>query len=54
MRRREAQRIIEERLRAGAKLVVAQEAEWSSIKRLQAKCHEGGIPAVLVPCPAGG
>ena len=44
----------EARVAAGGKLVVGQEADWASIKRLQARCHEAGVPSVLASCPSGG
>jgi hypothetical protein len=54
MQESQARAILEARVAAGGKLVVAQEADWASIKRLQARCHETGIPAVLANCPGGG
>jgi hypothetical protein len=50
----EARAILEARVEAGQTLVVAQEADWAGIKRLQARCHEAGVPAVLANCPKGG
>jgi hypothetical protein len=51
---RQARAIIEARIEAGGKLVVGQEADWASIKRLQLRCHEAGVPAVLGNSPSGG
>ena len=54
MHERQARELLEARVEAGGKLVVAQEADWASIKRLKLRCHEAGIPAVLGNCPSGG
>ena len=54
MHDRQARQILEARVEAGGKLVVAQEADWPSIKRLQVQCHEAGVPTVLGNCPKGG
>jgi hypothetical protein len=50
----EARAILESRLETGARLVVAQESDWTSIKRLQVRCHEAGVPTMLARGPAGG
>jgi len=50
----QARAILEARVEAGRTLVVAQEADWAGIKRLQTRCHEAGVPAVLANCPKGG
>ena len=50
----QARKILKSRVAAGATLVVGQEADWSSIKRLQARCHEAQVPAMLANCPKGG
>ena len=50
----EARELLEKRVGEGGKLVVAQEADWASIKRLQLRCHEAGIPSMLASCPKGG
>ena len=49
-----ARAILEARVDAGGKLVVGHEADWASIKRLQARCFEAGFPTVLGNCPSGG
>ena len=54
MHDRQARAILEARVEAGGKLVVGQEADWISIKRLQIQCHEAGVPTVLGNCPSGG
>ncbi len=51
---RQARAILEARVEAGGELVVGQEADWASIKSLQIRCHEAGIPTVLGNCPSGG
>ncbi len=53
MHDRKAKEILEDRVEAGGKLVVGQEADWASIKRLQVRCHEAGVPTVLGNCPSG-
>jgi hypothetical protein len=50
----QARAILEARVKAGGKLVVGQESDWASIKRLQVRCHEAGVPTVLGNCPSGG
>ena len=54
MHEQQAREILEARVEAGGKLVVGQEADWASIKRLQARCHEAGVPSMLDNCPGGG
>ena len=54
MQDEQARTILESRIEAGAKLVVAQEADWAGIKRLQARCHAAQIPTMLANCPKGG
>jgi hypothetical protein len=49
----QAKRILEERLRAGGKLVVAQEGDLPSIRVLQDRCHEAGVPTMLGACAGG-
>ena len=53
MEERQAKRILEERLRAGGKLVVAREGDLASIKVLQERCHEAGVATLLGPCAGG-
>jgi hypothetical protein len=50
----QARELLEKRVREGGQLVVAQEADWAGIKRLQLRCHEAGIPSMLTGCPKGG
>jgi hypothetical protein len=54
MHEQEAGDILEARVQAGGKLVAAQTGELATIKRLQARCLEAGIPAILGPAPGGG
>ena len=54
MNDRQAKANLEARVAAGGKLVVGHEADWASIKRLQIRCHEVGVPTVLGNCPSGG
>ena len=54
MHDRQAKEILEARVEAGRTLVVAQEADWASIKRLLARCHGAGIPTMLGNGPGGG
>ena len=54
MHTRQARAILEARVQAGGKLVVGAEADWASIKRLQAECHEAEVPTVLGNSPGGG
>jgi len=54
MHDRQAKEILEARVEAGGQLVVGHEADWASIKRLQIRCHEAGVPTVLGNCPSGG
>ncbi len=54
MHDQEARAILEARVEAGGKLIVAQETDWATIKRLQARCHEMGIPTVLGDSAGGG
>ena len=49
-----ARAILEGYVEAGAKLVVAQESDWASVKRLQSRCLEAGLPSMLANCPEGG
>jgi len=50
----QARSILESSVAAGQRLVVGQEADWASIKRLLARCHEADLPAMLGSCPPGG
>jgi hypothetical protein len=54
MNDRQAREILDARIKAGGKLVVGQETDWAGVKRLQARCHEAEIPAVLANCDSGG
>lgn len=49
-----AREILDDRVASGGKLVVAHESDWPVVKRLLARCHEAGVPAVLGACPKGG
>jgi len=51
---RQARAILESRVEAGGRLVVAHETDWAGIKRLQIRCHDVGVPTVLGNCPSGG
>ena len=51
---RQARTTLESRVEAGGKLVVGQEADWANVKRLQARCHEAGIPTRIDNSPGGG
>jgi hypothetical protein len=53
MHDQQARAILEARVEAGGKLVVAQESDWAGIKRLQARCHAAGIPTMLGNGPSG-
>ena len=54
VREEQARQQLEARIEAGGKLVVAQEADWATVKRLQARCLEADLPATLGACPKGG
>lgn len=54
MNEERARRNLDDRVASGGKLVVAYESDWSVVKRLLARCHEAGVPAVLGACPKGG
>ena len=50
----EARQLLEQRVEAGASLVVAGQADLPSIKKLLDQCLSNDIPAVLGPCSKGG
>jgi len=54
MQDEQARKTLESRVEAGATLVVGHEADWATIKRLQARCLEAQLPAMLANCPKGG
>jgi hypothetical protein len=54
VREDQARQQLEARIEAGGKLVVAQEADWATVKRLQARCLDADLPATLGACPKGG
>lgn len=54
MHENEAKDILEERVDNGARLVPAQHADLPAIKKLQGRCLDAGIPALLGPCAPGG
>ena len=54
MQEREAEEILDARVKAGGKLVVAQNGDLASIKLLRVRCHEAGVPTMLGPAPGGG
>jgi len=54
MQDREAETILNARVEAGGKLVVAQRADLRTIKLLREKCHHAGIPTILGPGTSGG
>lgn len=51
---RQAREALESRVAAGGRLVVGQESDWAGIKRLQQRCLDAGIAAMLGECPGGG
>lgn len=51
---RQAREQIEARVAAGGKLVVGQESDWATVKRLKERSLAAGIPAMLGECPGGG
>lgn len=54
MHDRQARELLEARVEAGGTLVVAQEADWTSLTRLQERCHAAGVPTILASSPSGG
>ena len=50
----EAREILDARVRAGGRLVAAQQADLRTIKQLRDRCHEAGIPAMLGAASSGG
>ena len=54
MNEHQARTTLESRVAEGAQLVVGAETDWAGVKRLQQRCLDAGIPAMLGECPGGG
>jgi len=50
----EAKAVLDARVKAGGRLVVAQQADLRAVKLLLERCHAAGVPALLGPAPGGG
>ena len=49
-----ARRILEERVASGGKLVQVQQSDLRTIRQLQARLHDAGVPTLLASGPPGG
>ena len=54
MRDGKAKMILEERVASGGKLVQVQRGDLRTIKQLQARLHDSGVPTLLTAGPPGG
>jgi hypothetical protein len=49
-----ARRILEKRVAEGGKLVQVQRNDLRTIRRMQARLHDAGVPTLLASDPPGG